>query len=99
MEYEKEFMFAGRLEKFVFRKLNWGEKNKIKEDALDIRIIGGQQIIRVSPVKMIENAVVKCLVRAPCTIDLASIQGLDDKLGEAISDYVIELNNLNQKKN
>lgn len=99
MDKEIELDFNGRPEKFVLKPLTFGEKNRLIEESTDIKLVNGQQLVKVSVSKLIEGAILKCLVKAPFVINLDNIQGLDVELGRKLSEIVTELNNLDEKKN
>lgn len=98
MEKTEKIQYNGAEHDFVFRKLTFGEKNKLREDSMDIKVIGGQEIIKVSVTKLIEGSIVKALVKAPFEVNLKNIQDLPPELGERLSDIVQEMNNLSEKK-
>jgi hypothetical protein len=98
MEKEFQLEYAGKLEKFVFRPLTFGEKNRLTEDSTDVKIVGGQELVKVSITKLVEGAILKCLVSAPFAVNSQNIQSLSAELGERISEIVTEINYLGKKK-
>jgi hypothetical protein len=98
-EREELLEYNGQLEKFKFRELTFGEKNRLIEDSTDIKIIGGQQLIKVSVTKIIEGAILKGLIMAPFIINMENIQGMTNELGTKVSEIVHEMNELGERKN
>jgi len=98
MEKEYDLEYGGKVEKFVFRRMSFGEKNRLIEESTDIKVVQGQQIIRVSLTKLVEGSILKTLIKAPFPVNPEVIQGLDPDFGEKLSEIVGEINNLNEKK-
>ena len=86
--------YNGKAEKFIFRKLTFGEKNRLREDSTEIKIMGGQELIKVSMTKLLEGSLLRSLIKAPFPVTQDNIQNLDAELGEKLVEIVTELNNL-----
>ena len=98
MERTEELEYNGKKHNFKFRGLTFGEKNRLIEEATDIKIIGGQQIVKVSVSKLTEGAILKCLIEAPFVINLQNIQALTPELGGQMTAIVNDMNDLSEKK-
>lgn len=98
MEKEVKLQYAGKEEIFIIKKLTFGEKNRLREEVTDVKVLNGQQLVKIDTTKLIENSIFKSLVKAPFPITLQNIQDLDAELGEQLLDAVQEYNNLDEKK-
>ena len=97
MEKQVEIEFNGKKELVVLKRLSFGEKNKLEEEATDIKVIGGQPVVKISTSKMKELALLKSITKAPFTIDLNSIQALPQEIGAKLFDEFTTLNEISPK--
>jgi hypothetical protein len=95
---EVEIEFKGKKEKVKLKKLSFGERNQLEEEATDIKIVGGQPIVKVSTSKMKEIALLKSIVDAPFPVSIQAIRDLDLESGNALFEAFTELNQMNEKK-
>ena len=94
MNKKIEIEYEGKTAIVELKELDFGEKNQLEEESTDIKIIGGQPIVKISTSKMKELALLKSIVDAPFTISLESIKKLSDANGKKLFEAYSELNNV-----
>jgi hypothetical protein len=95
---EVEIEFNGSKGIVRIKRLNYGEKNKLEEEATDVKIMGGEPIVRVSMSKLKELALLKSITDAPFPINLNNIQALEQEIGDELFLAYSEINGVSKKK-
>ena len=95
---EIEIQWNGKPEIVVIKRLNFGEKNRLQDEATDIKVVGTQTIAKVSIAKINELSLLKGITKAPFSVDLATIQSLPVEIAEKLLEVFGELNGLSEKK-
>jgi len=98
MQKDIEIIWNGENKVVRMKRLTFGERNQLTEEAVDIKIVNGQAIAKVSQKNLIELGLLKSIVDAPFTIDLKTIQNLDQEIGDLLTNEFSELNQQSPKK-
>lgn len=80
------------------KRLTFGEVNQVNEESMDIKIVNGQPLVKISQAKLMELSLLKSIVEAPFTIDLTNIKNLDPNIGNELFQEHIALNSPDNKK-
>jgi len=95
---EIEIQWNGKPELVVIKRLNFGEKNRLQDEATDIKVVGTQTIAKVSIAKINEISLLKGIIKAPFSVDMATIQSLPVEIAEKLLEVFGELNGVSEKK-
>jgi len=87
-----EIEFNGKKETVKLKRLGFGEKNQLQEEATDIKVIGGQPVVKVSTSKLKELALLKSIVSAPFPITIQAIKELEQEVGDFLFEEYDALN-------
>jgi hypothetical protein len=93
-----EIDWQGAKAKVTLKRLTFGEYNQLQEEAVDIRIVNGQPLVKVNNSKLTELALLKSIIEAPFTIDISNIRALDPTIGNQLFGEWTELNSADYKK-
>lgn len=91
----------------TFKKLSFGEKNQLEEEATEAKVVAGQPVVRVSVAKLKEVSLVKGIFtwdlmdekaqKIPLNAD--TIRNLPAEIGEMLLEEFTAYNQSTQKKN
>lgn len=98
MEKDVEIEWKGEKKIVRIKRLSFGDMNELREKASDVKMIGGQPVVKLSQKILMEQSLVKGIVDAPFTVDITSIQALDNETGTKLYGEFVELNRLDEKK-
>ena len=85
-------------EVFVVKKLKWGEINQLRDECMDVKIIGGQPVMKLSQAKLREVSLLKGLVKAPFEININNIRNMEAQVGDTLYEEYDRLNSPEDKK-
>jgi hypothetical protein len=96
---EIKISWDGRDETVVIKKMSYGEKEMLREESADIRMIGQTMQTIIKPARFAFLAIMKSVEKAPWKVgDMQSIQDLPADIGEQIYDEVDKFNKLSPEK-
>lgn len=98
MEKEIEIEWNGKKEKVTIKRLTFGERNKFMEEFIKVRMVGDTFQTEVLHGQMKTLALLRCIVKAPFPIDIASIESLDADLGDYLYSEIDKFNRLSEIK-
>jgi hypothetical protein len=100
MEKVVEIEIDGVKQSFTLKRLSFGAKNQLEEEATEIKIVGNQPMVKVSSSKLKEVSLLKSIVKSSIPINgIGDIQNLSQEVGEALFEAFTELNSVDVKKN
>jgi Zn-dependent M28 family amino/carboxypeptidase len=101
MKTEKiEFEIEGIKHWVEMKRLSFGEKNQLEEEATDIKMTGAVPIIKISTSKLKEVSILKSVVDSSISLKtIEDIRNLPQEVGELLIEKVTELNSTDLKKN
>jgi hypothetical protein len=78
----------------IVKKLSWGERNSVIEETIGkVKILGGEiPQMEIDQTRWRNSLFLKSVVKAPFTIDIASLNELDTDVADPIFKQVMELN-------
>jgi len=96
---EIKIRWDGREEIVVIKKMSYGERETLREDAADMRFIGNTFQTVIKPAKFAFLAIVKSVEKAPWKIgDVQAVMDLPSEIGEMIYGEVDKLSKLSPEK-
>jgi hypothetical protein len=95
---EIEIEYNGEKKKVTIKKLTFGELNQLTEEATDIKVVGGQPLIKVSQKALKELSLLKSITSAPFEVNITNIQNLDAEVGNQLFEEFTLLNQITEKK-
>ena len=101
MKTEKvEFEIDGVKQSVELKRLSFGEKNQLEEEATDIKFSGVNPIVKISTSKLKELGILKSVVSSTIPLkSVSDIQALPQEVGELLTEKITALNSLDLKKN
>jgi hypothetical protein len=95
-----EVEIDGVKQTFTLKRLSFGEKNQLEEEATDIKIAGTTPIVKVSMSKLKEVSLLKSIVKSTIPlVGIADIQKLPSEVGDKLFEEFTTLNSVEVKKN
>jgi hypothetical protein len=96
---EIKISWDGRDETVVIKKMSYGEKETLREESADIRMVGNVMQTIIKPARFAFLAIMKSVELAPWKVkDIQVIQDLPAEIGEFIYDEVDKFNKLSPEK-
>jgi hypothetical protein len=99
MEKTIEIDWHGEKKSVRIKRISFGDMNEIKEKSMNVQAINSQPVVKMNQKVFIELSLLKGIIDAPFTVDLISIQNLDNEVGMKLYEEFVELNQLTEKKN
>jgi len=95
-----EIEIDGIKQTFTLKRLSFGEKNQLEEEATDIKIVANQPIVKVSMSKLKELSILKSIVKSSYPINgIGDVQKLPQEAGDKLFEEFTALNGVDVKKN
>ena len=95
-----EVEIGGTKHNFTIKRLTFGEKNSLEEEATDIKLVGTSPIVKISMSKLKELSILKGIVKSTFPIkNVEDIRQLPQEVGELLFSEFTELNSVDVKKN
>jgi hypothetical protein len=93
-EIEVKIQYNGKEEIVVVKKLTWGERNKVIDDAIGkIKVLGGETPqMEINQTAWRNSLWIHSVAKAPFTIDEATLNSLDTDVTDPIFKAALELN-------
>lgn len=94
-----EIDFEGQKKIVTMRRLFHGEISEIASQSMEVKFIGSVPQTKLDQIKMQDLGLLKSLVTAPFSIDMPSIQLLEQYIAQMLIDEFNILNEQEPKKN
>ena len=93
MEMKKiKINWKGQEAEVEIKKMNWGEKNDIQQSAIITKMVGNSFQTELNQKILKEQALLKCIVKAPFNVDLSTIRELPAELGDKLVEEISSFN-------
>lgn len=100
MEKEVKFKIGETEHSVVLRRLNFGEKNKVEEEATEIKLVNNNPVVSMKTSVLKEKTLLKAVVKSTLPLNnLKEIQDLPEEVGEMLYSEYTDMAILDEKKN
>lgn len=93
-----EIDFNGKKEVVTIKKMTFGEKNDLMQQAIPTKVLGGQVMAELKHGTLKELSLLKAITKAPFTISMGEIRNLDPEVGEKLYQAIDKLNSVTPQK-
>lgn len=95
-----EVEIAGQKQIVTIKRLSFGEKNMLEEEATDIKLVGTSPVVKISMSKLKELSLLKGIVKSTYPIkNIEDIRNLPQEVGDLLFNEFTEINQVDVKKN